>query len=202
MTSHTWLHSFHPQTTQPIQYVSALEYFALLTVGAEVVFRGQTTRRMDPDREEKTDGGSTDRLLSFPVGSPPPTLRPLHNWLVIEQILRSNYVYILLVFIPVGILAGALGWNPVAVFILNLLAIVPLAVLLSVVTEELSRNVRQSVGALLNATFGNAVELIVSRCEFLRSTGSFSGVADHFLISSNLGLHGCSDQRRNPHRPG
>jgi Ca2+:H+ antiporter len=52
--------------------------------------------------------------------------------------LASNYVNILLVFVPVGIIAGALGWNPTAVFILNFIAIIPLAALLSFATEELS----------------------------------------------------------------
>lgn len=68
----------------------------------------------------------------------------------------------LLVFVPVGILFGALGWNPTAVFIFNILAIVPLAIFLSFATEELSVNAGQIAGALLNATFGNAVEMIVS----------------------------------------
>jgi hypothetical protein len=64
--------------------------------------------------------------------------------------LTSNYVNVLLVFVPIGIIAGIMGWNPTAVFILNFIAIMPLAKL------------GQTLGGLLNATFGNAVELIVS----------------------------------------
>jgi len=75
--------------------------------------------------------------------------------------LCSNYVNVLLVFVPVGIIAGALGWNPVAVFCLNFVAIVPLAALLSFATEEISAKLGQTLGGLMNATFGNAVELIV-----------------------------------------
>ncbi len=78
------------------------------------------------------------------------------------QTLTSNYVNVLLVFVPLGIIAGALGWDPIAVFVLNFLAIVPLASLLSFATEELSVKLGQTLGGLLNATFGNAVELIVS----------------------------------------
>ena len=79
------------------------------------------------------------------------------------ETLKSNvYVNWLLVFVPLGIIAGALGWSPTAVFILNFLAIVPLASLLSFATEELSVKLGQTLGGLLNATFGNAVELIVS----------------------------------------
>lgn len=80
----------------------------------------------------------------------------------IYKVLVSNYVNILLVFVPLGIIAGALGWSPTAVFILNFLAIIPLAGLLSFATEELSVKLGQTLGGLLNASFGNAVELIVS----------------------------------------
>ncbi len=75
--------------------------------------------------------------------------------------LYSNYVNILLVFVPLGIVAGAMGWNPTTVFILNFFAIVPLAAVLSFATEEISMKLGQTMGGLLNATFGNAVELIV-----------------------------------------
>ncbi|KAI9701399.1 MAG: hypothetical protein M1820_006490 [Bogoriella megaspora] len=78
------------------------------------------------------------------------------------QVLASNWVNVLLVFVPAGIATGAIGANPTAVFILNFLAIVPLASLLSFATEELAVKLGQTIGGLLNATFGNAVELIVS----------------------------------------
>lgn len=78
------------------------------------------------------------------------------------QTLSSNYVNVLLVFVPVGIVLGALDMNPTAVFIVNFLAIMPLAALLSFATEELSAKMGQTLGGLMNASFGNAVELIVS----------------------------------------
>ena len=75
--------------------------------------------------------------------------------------LASNYVNILLVFVPAGIALGATGADPTTVFIINFIAIVPLASLLSFATEELSAKLGQTIGGLMNATFGNAVELIV-----------------------------------------
>ncbi|KAI4170386.1 MAG: hypothetical protein LQ343_005008 [Gyalolechia ehrenbergii] len=78
------------------------------------------------------------------------------------QILTSNPVNVLLVFVPLGIVFGAIHANPTVVFILNFLAIIPLASLLSFATEELSVKLGQTLGGLMNATFGNAVELIVS----------------------------------------
>lgn len=80
------------------------------------------------------------------------------TWLV----LASNYVNVLLVFVPAGIVLGILDVNPTATFIVNFFAIIPLAALLSFATEELSVKLGQTIGGLMNATFGNAVELIVS----------------------------------------
>jgi Ca2+:H+ antiporter len=76
--------------------------------------------------------------------------------------LASNYVNVLLVFVPLGMIAGAMHWDPTAVFVLNFLAIMPLASLLSFATEELAHKLGETIGGLLNASFGNAVELIVS----------------------------------------
>ena len=78
------------------------------------------------------------------------------------SILRSNYINVLLIFVPVGLIAGVLDWPAMAIFCLNFLAIIPLAALLSFATEELAATVGPAIGGLLNATFGNAIELIVS----------------------------------------
>ncbi|KAF2874315.1 vacuolar calcium ion transporter-like protein /H(+) exchanger [Massariosphaeria phaeospora] len=94
---------------------------------------------------------------------------PQHVAHVTWATLCSNYVNVLLVFVPLGIIAGALGWSPPAVFILNFIAIMPLAALLSFATEELSAKLGQTLGGLLNATFGNAVELIVSAPAWART---------------------------------
>ena len=107
-------------------------------------------------------GLGSDQLVAMPADSSLPNVSLLRNWHVFKRILRANEVYQLLIFLPVGVAAGILDWNPTAVFILNLLAIIPLSVLLSAITEQLSGNFSSSVGALLNATFGNALELIVS----------------------------------------
>lgn len=51
---------------------------------------------------------------------------------------------------------------PVAVFVINFIAIIPLAALLSYATEEIALRIGETLGGLMNATFGNAVELIVA----------------------------------------
>ncbi|MCO5555843.1 hypothetical protein L7F22_009388 [Adiantum nelumboides] len=73
----------------------------------------------------------------------------------------SSWLNILLAFVPLGFLAEFLEWPAVWRFSLNFLAIVPLAKLLGDATEQASLKLGQTLGGLLNATFGNAVELIV-----------------------------------------
>lgn len=75
--------------------------------------------------------------------------------------LATDYVNFLLLAVPVGIVAGACKWNSTAVFTINFFAIIPLAAVLSFATEEISMKLGETLGGLLNATFGNAVELIV-----------------------------------------
>lgn len=87
---------------------------------------------------------------------------PASGFNVTKVTLLSNYVNVLLIFVPLGIIAGLSNWDPTVVFALNFLAIVPLAAVLSFATEEISVKLGETMGGLLNATFGNAVELIVS----------------------------------------
>ena len=87
----------------------------------------------------------------------------LYVYHVTKAILCCSWINLLLVFVPLGIISAALGWNSSTVFIFNFLAMFPLAALLSYSTEELSANVGQTFGGLINASFGNAVEMIVSR---------------------------------------
>ncbi|EON99863.1 putative calcium proton exchanger protein [Phaeoacremonium minimum UCRPA7] len=85
-----------------------------------------------------------------------------HVFNVTKATLLSSPVNILLVFVPLGIIAGVKEWSATAVFTLNFFAIIPLAAILSFATEEISSKLGETLGGLLNATFGNAVELIVS----------------------------------------
>ncbi|KAH8755014.1 Sodium/calcium exchanger protein-domain-containing protein [Diaporthe sp. PMI_573] len=97
------------------------------------------------------------------LDSPNPFVKwPVHIWNVLKITLLSNYVNVLLLFVPLGIVAGVYEWNSTLVFTLNFLAIIPLATILSFATEEISSKLGETLGGLLNATFGNDVELIVS----------------------------------------
>ncbi|EMC93014.1 hypothetical protein BAUCODRAFT_37942 [Baudoinia panamericana UAMH 10762] len=73
----------------------------------------------------------------------------------------SSWVNVLLIFVPLGIAMDAAKLNPALVFSMNAIAIIPLAGLLSHATEAVAARMGDSLGALLNVTFGNAVELII-----------------------------------------
>jgi Ca2+:H+ antiporter len=68
----------------------------------------------------------------------------------------------LLIFLPAAVIAQALHWSAVAVFACAGLAIVPLAGVMGRSTEQLASRFGAGVGGLLNATFGNAAELIIA----------------------------------------
>lgn len=74
----------------------------------------------------------------------------------------KRLLYLLLVFAPAAIVANVLGASPVLVFIFAALGIVPLADLTGEATEELATYTGPRLGGLLNATFGNAAELIIA----------------------------------------
>ncbi|EST08527.1 Sodium/calcium exchanger membrane region [Kalmanozyma brasiliensis GHG001] len=119
------------------------------------------------------------------LGKPPGTLASLKN------ILFGSFLNILLVFIPVSwalhfALDQNVTKNGIAVFVTSFLAIMPLATILSQATEELSLRVGETIGGLINASLGNAVELIVAivslfNCELIVTQTSLLG-----SILSNL----------------
>ncbi len=74
----------------------------------------------------------------------------------------TSWLDLLLVFVPVTITIELLHADPLAVFLCSSLAIVPLAGLLGRATEHLTTHVGAGIGGLLNASLGNAAELIIA----------------------------------------
>jgi Ca2+:H+ antiporter len=68
----------------------------------------------------------------------------------------------LLIFIPVAIVLDWIGVNPILLFVVSALGIVPLAGLMGDATEALAKYLGPTLGGLLNATLGNAPEIIIS----------------------------------------
>ncbi|CUN81468.1 calcium/proton exchanger [Clostridium sp. NSJ-49] len=68
----------------------------------------------------------------------------------------------MLIFIPISIVGKFMNFSPSIMFILAALSIIPLAGLMGEGTEEISFYSGPKIGGFLNATFGNATELIIS----------------------------------------
>jgi Ca2+:H+ antiporter len=66
----------------------------------------------------------------------------------------NSWINLLLIAAPVGIAMHFVNVSPVAVFAVNFIAIIPLAAMLSYATEEIALRIGETLGGLLNATFG------------------------------------------------
>lgn len=79
----------------------------------------------------------------------------------LKNFLASSYLNLLLAAVPLSFASHFLRWGSNADFIISFIAIIPLAGLLGDATEQVALKVGSTLGGLLNATFGNAVEAIV-----------------------------------------
>jgi Ca2+:H+ antiporter len=77
--------------------------------------------------------------------------------------IRANPLLWLLAFVPAVFIAGHLKAGAhTLLFVLSVLAIIPLAALLSHATESVAAKTGDAVGGLLNATLGNLTELVIA----------------------------------------
>ncbi|EMR86898.1 hypothetical protein ACHAP3_000044 [Botrytis cinerea] len=112
--------------------------------------------REEVDGEEKKKKGGI--FKGKDIKHAPFTLRSQ-----LQNTIFNSWINILLIAAPVGIaLNYAGGVNGIVIFVVNFIAIIPLAAMLGFATEEISLHVGESLGGLLNASFGNAVEMIVA----------------------------------------
>tara|TARA_B100000959_G_C14950897_1_gene611852 strand:- start:831 stop:1958 length:1128 start_codon:yes stop_codon:yes gene_type:complete len=75
---------------------------------------------------------------------------------------KENKLNILLLAVPLTLYYSEFVHNPSMAFFCSLIAIMPLAFLMGRATEEIALRTSESVGGLLNATFGNAAEMIIA----------------------------------------
>ncbi len=80
----------------------------------------------------------------------------------ILSIISRKPIYILLVAIPLAALAKYFSWGDIWVFIFSALAMIPMAGFIGEATEVLAAFTGPRIGGLLNATLGNAAELIIT----------------------------------------
>lgn len=73
-----------------------------------------------------------------------------------------KYLRYLLIFVPIAVVAEFFLHNDLLIFFTSAIALIPLAGLLGEATEELAIHTGPRIGGLLNATLGNAAELIIT----------------------------------------
>ena len=131
----------------------------------DIVCEKNTEQQDTPVVDKKGDGAESTTIGNGEAKLPLST-RFLND---VKHIISCSWINWLLFFVPVGIALGALNKanadhpivSPSAVFAINSVAIIPLASLLSFATESVASKLGDTIGALLNVTFGNAVELII-----------------------------------------
>ena len=80
----------------------------------------------------------------------------------IRRFLSNDPLAVLLLFFPATLAAQLLGGSPGMVFVFACIAILPMAAYIGEATESLAHFTSPRVGGLLNATLGNAAELIIT----------------------------------------
>ncbi|OXV06452.1 hypothetical protein Egran_05780 [Elaphomyces granulatus] len=119
----------------------------------------------DHDLRQRPTRSPKQTDLKETSGSNDPERNDRQKYTVAGQLkatVLNSWINLLLIFVPAGIAVNYAHLNPVAIFVVNFIAIVPLAAMLSFATEEIALRTGETIGGLLNATFGNAVELIVA----------------------------------------
>eukprot|EP00516_Mucochytrium_quahogii_P003694 CAMPEP_0203745924 /NCGR_PEP_ID=MMETSP0098-20131031/1520_1 /ASSEMBLY_ACC=CAM_ASM_000208 /TAXON_ID=96639 /ORGANISM=" , Strain NY0313808BC1" /LENGTH=474 /DNA_ID=CAMNT_0050633849 /DNA_START=447 /DNA_END=1871 /DNA_ORIENTATION=- len=88
-----------------------------------------------------------------------------------KEVLLGSKMNVLMLLTPLAYIVDASGsdHNHGAVFLLSLSAIVPFAERLGYVTEQLAMHTNDTLGGLLNASFGNATEVIISLFALLKA---------------------------------
>lgn len=101
-------------------------------------------------KKDKEDNEPLDKITSNPK-------QDQSRFGLVGQIratLFNSWINILFLMVPVGIAVHFAHLNPIAVFVINFIAIIPLAAMLSYATEEIAFHTGETLGGLLNATFG------------------------------------------------
>lgn len=109
--------------------------------------RGQTVTQ-EPQSHDKAHNASE-------IGKSAALIKSL------DSMLLSSWMNILLIFVPIGLATYLARTAPAAVFVTNAIAIIPLSALLTTATERIAQDAGDTIGALLNISLGNLVELII-----------------------------------------
>ncbi|KAJ7481124.1 Sodium/calcium exchanger protein-domain-containing protein [Mycena galericulata] len=121
----------------------------------------------------------TQPLLPNGNGSAPPTLTHRLKAVIAAEgepswaasyryFIFGSYLNLLLLFVPLSVISHLLDLDAALRFSFSFIAIIPLAKLLGEATDQMSAKLGQTLAGLLNASFGNAVEIIVGIAALLQ----------------------------------
>jgi Ca2+:H+ antiporter len=116
--------------------------------------RGEKRSR-ESGRAGRTERPPAQSRPDLPPPTPPRLLAP-------QRAPRFRTTHLLFLAVPASWVLVQLHAGPLPVFISACLAVLPLAGLMGAATEHLAHRTSAAVGGLLNATFGNAAELIIA----------------------------------------
>ncbi|KAI9466367.1 calcium/proton exchanger [Lactarius psammicola] len=127
-------------------------------------------------------------FLVFVKAEGEPSWLASYRWFIF-----GSWLNLLLLLVPVAAAAHYLSWDAPLRFGFSFVAIIPLAKLLGDATEQMSLSLGQTLAGLLNATFGNAVEIIVGVTALLQGEVRIVQTSMLGSILSNILLVlGCS----------
>ena len=113
---------------------------------------GSLRRRLKmPMLHKEKSKGNLEHTSSSESQKPKKKFTPLSQF---KATVFNSWINILLLAVPVGIALNYVDVDPVAVFVVNFIGIIPLAAMLSYATEEIALRTGETIGGLLNATFG------------------------------------------------
>ncbi len=125
--------------------------------------RESSTREMTSELtplQDATNGGSvTSENNQAADGKQIPQYNTVE---ALKSIIIRKPVSVFLLLVPFAILSAKAGWGANYIFWLNFFVMIPLAAILGDFTEEAALHTNATIGGLLNATFGNAVEVVVA----------------------------------------
>ena len=98
---------------------------------------------------------------------------------------RQSKLNLLLIFLPLSVYFEY-QHNLSLAFFCSLIAIMPLAFLMGRATEEIALRTSESVGGLLNATFGNAAEMIIAIFAIIAASNADLATPEGILTQSTM----------------
>jgi len=134
----------------------------------------------DPEAVTRNTIGMTTQGEASPLMNKPTDIRrntydgssPMKSLMITEaddspmdalkEMFLESKINLLFAVLPFAWWSHHAHWPDSTIFVLNFLAMVPLASMLGVFTEELAMHTNDVIGGLINATFGNAVEMVVA----------------------------------------